>query len=147
MLFYSKTILNYKKLWILKNTYPVRKFPDANNLTVMDFENFDAKNSLFSIFFKLSQMLCNDVETVPMYFVTIKATPTTSELIPGSFEKTFSHRMFDLRNPCLFMKLTKLFNIRFYEGFQNLKFFSDENYGLHSVCREDFVSNDFLLKK
>ena len=44
-------------------------------------------------------MLSNDVETVPMYFVTLKATPTTSELILGSFEKPFSHRMFDLRNP------------------------------------------------
>ena len=131
----------------MKKTYPVRKLPDANDLTVMDFENFDAKKFIFSSFFKLSQMLSNDVETVPMYFVTLKATPTTSELIPGSFEKPFSHRMFDLRNPFLLMKLTKILNIRFYEGFQNLKFFSDENYGLHSVCRADFVSNDFLLKK
>jgi len=58
----------------------------------------------------------------------------------------------------LLMKLTKLLNIWFYEGFQNLKFFSDENHGLHmigesssdhiaTVCRADFVSNDFLLKK
>ena len=65
----------------------------------MDFENFDAKKFIFSIFFKLSQMLSNDVETVPMCFVTLKAPPTTSEHILGSFEKTFSHQMFDLRNP------------------------------------------------
>ena len=67
----------------------MRKLPDANDRTMMDFENFDAKNFIFSIFFKLSQMLSNDVKTVPRCFATPKATPKASEHILGSFEKIF----------------------------------------------------------
>jgi len=44
-------------------------------------------------------MLSNDVETVPMCFCDTQNTPTISEHILGLFEETFSHRMFDLRNP------------------------------------------------
>ena len=77
----------------------MRKLPDANDRTVMDFENFDAKNFIFSIFFKLSQMLSNDVKTVPRCFATLKATPKASEHILGSFAKEISHRIFDLRKP------------------------------------------------
>ena len=59
--------------------------------STMAFENFDAKNFIFSIFFKLSQMLSidNDVKTVPVCFATLKATPKASEHILGSFEKIF----------------------------------------------------------
>ena len=65
----------------------------------MDFENFYAKNFIFSIFVKLSKMLFNDAKTNPMCFVTLKPNPKASEHIMGSFEKKFSHRIFDLRKP------------------------------------------------
>ena len=99
VIFYAKTILNYKKLWILKKLIPSGNYLTQTTLQSWISRILMQKNSLFSIFFKLSQMLSNDVETVPMCFVTLKSPPTTSEHILGSFEKTFSHRMFDLRNP------------------------------------------------
>ena len=102
----------------------MRKLPDANDRTIMDFENFDAKNFIFSIFFKLSQMLSNDVKTVPRCFATLKATPKASEHIMGSFEKKFSHLIFDIREAFFVMELTDPLKMAFYEGFQNLKPFS-----------------------
>jgi len=64
---------------------------------------------LFSIFFKLSQMLSNDVKTVPMWYVTLKATPKVSKHILGSFEKKFSHRIFDLWKPFFAYRADQLF--------------------------------------
>ena len=37
----------------IEKTYPVRKLLDANNLTVMDFENFDAKKFTFFDFLQI----------------------------------------------------------------------------------------------
>ena len=72
--------------------YPVRKLPEANGNTLMDFGNFvnfHAKNCIFSIFFKLSQVLYNGVKMVPRCFVTLKATHKACENILESFEKKF----------------------------------------------------------
>ena len=107
-----------------KGLLPVRKLPDANDRTVMDFENFDAKNFIFSIFFKLSQMLSNDVKTVPRCFATLKATPKASEHILGSFEKFFFSSNFRPSESIFVMELTDPLKMAFYEGFQNLKAFS-----------------------
>ena len=76
---------------------PVRKLPDANDRTVMDFENFDAKNFIFSIFFKLSQTVSSDFKMVPKCFATLRRTPKASGHMPGSFEKKNSNRIFDLQ--------------------------------------------------
>ena len=92
--------------------------------TVKDFENFDAKNFIFSIFFTLSQVLPNDVKTVPRCFATLKATPKAPELILKPFEKKFPHRIFDYQKPFLLIGLTEPLKMPVYEGFQNLKAFS-----------------------
>ena len=105
-----------------KNT-PVRKLPDANDRTVIYFENFDAKSFIFSIFLKLSQMLSNDVKTVPRCFATLKAILKAPEHILGPF-KFFSHRIFDHQKSILLIGLTEPLKMPIYEDFQNLKAFS-----------------------
>ena len=87
------------------------------------FRKFWSKNFIFSIFFKLSQVLPNDVKTVPKCFPTLKATPKASEHILGPFE-FFPHRIFYHQKPFLLMGLTESLKMPIYESFQNLKAFS-----------------------
>ena len=102
----------------------MRKLPDANDRTVMDFENFDAKNFIFSIFFKLSQMLSNDVKTVPRCSATLKVSPKASEHILGTFEQNFLIEFSTLGSHFLLLELTNPLKMALDEGFQNLKAFS-----------------------
>ena len=67
------------------------------------FREFWCKKLHFSIFFKLSQMLSNDVKTAPRCFSTLKATSKTSGQILRSFEKFFIYQGFQ--------KLLKAFSI------------------------------------
>ena len=105
---------------------------------------------LFSIFFKLSQMLSNDVKTVPMCYVTLKATPKVSKHILGSFEKKFSHRFRPLEPIFLLIELTNSLKIAIYEGFQNLMSFSRwklwPTYDKRSFCGSycNFYRVDFV---
>ena len=103
---------------------PVRNLPEANDNTVKDFEYFDAKNFIFSIFFTLAQVLPNDVKTVPTCFAILKATPKAPEHILGPFEKFFLIEFSTIRSHFLLIGLTEPLKMAIYEGFQNLKAFS-----------------------
>ena len=56
----------------------MRKLPEANYNTFMDFENFDAKNFIFSIFFKLYQV----TKSTPQSFWTPEGYFSRRVLLP-----------------------------------------------------------------
>ena len=100
----------------------------------MDFEIFDAKNFIFSIFFKLFHILYNDVKTVPRCFATLKASPKASEHILGSFEKAFFSSTFQPLEAffCLWSWPT-LWKWHFMRVFKTYRLFPDENNGLNML--------------
>ena len=124
-IFYAKKILKYKRLWILKKNLSRQEVTWRKRPYNHEFrESWWKKLHFFSIFFKLSQMLYNDVKTVPKCFATLKSTSKASEHILESFEKHFLIEFSTFRSHFLLMELTNPLKMAIYEGFQNLKAFS-----------------------